>query len=446
VSDVLGGTITFSIEPTLSLSAEPMTIDYFHRQVTVSGTLTGTYPDGSTAPLGGYGITVSGDPGPVTTGPDGGFSVVEDSAQPTITASTEQAPDLDYANGTASVDLTVTTYQLEFAGKLAHAYVDPGSADTLSGTLSYQSSGGKWLPMPDLPVSIYATYPQTGSASATTDGAGRFTVQLPGEPENISWTVSAGAWPFLSPLYSYVNEGVNQAATIERGRLSLDQFGYVSSAGCVVYKGQPDEYQTSAAPIMVEYAARPAGPWKLLGTMKAHWRGVTECPDNIVQDWYGHFAARLPSAYYREALADGDGVLAAHTGAVHLWRYLTKVSGVTVSARSVAKDGDLTVSGRLLARTSAWHPYGGRTVLIVLRPKGSKKWYWIKKVKTSASGSFSAVVRDPGSATWTAVYEGDKTHFASSGRAFYVSVSAAVAAAAGASVRLHLLPWNRTGL
>ena len=50
--------------------------------------------------------------------------------------------------------------------------------------------------------------------------------------------------------------------------------------------------------------------------------------------------------------------------------------------------------------------------MILLKPKGSKVWYWIVKDTTSKTGSFSAKFTDPFSATWSAQYYGGKTDFA----------------------------------
>jgi hypothetical protein len=138
---------------------------------------------------------------------------------------------------------------------------------------------------------------------------------------------------------------------------------------------------------------------------------------------------KLPNAYYRAYFPASPDNLAATSKLEHQWRYLTRIVSLSVSPRSVHRHGQITVSGRLERQAGrGWRSYSGRRILIVLRPRGSKTWYWIHKVTTNSRGYFSKTFADPVSAHWSAAYEGDPTHFASSGAIYYVSVTAAAAA------------------
>jgi hypothetical protein len=58
-----------------------------------------------------------------------------------------------------------------------------------------------------------------------------------------------------------------------------------------------------------------------------------------------------------------------------------------------------------------WHDYSGQTIWIDLHPKGSNStWYYLVKVKTNSKGQFSVTFKDPISATWDAVFEGNDSN------------------------------------
>ncbi len=186
--------------------------------------------------------------------------------------------------------------------------------------------------------------------------------------------------------------------------------------------------------ISIQYSASSAGPWKLLGTLRMNNQGGGVCPVNA--GFYSNLRIKLANAYYRASFAATPDYQATVSKSVHLWKYLTRMTSVSVSPTSVAKGGNITVKGKLQQYAGGkWRAYGGRRVLIVLRPAGHKKWYWIEKVTTSASGAFSKTFADPVSASWTAAYEGDATHFVCSGSIHAVRVTIGVRS-----------PWRGTAI
>jgi hypothetical protein len=73
--------------------------------------------------------------------------------------------------------------------------------------------------------------------------------------------------------------------------------------------------------------------------------------------------------------------------------------------------GKLTIKGTLQYYQSGWRNYGGQKIWIFLHPKGSNStWYWMVKVNTNSKGQFSATFKDPISATWQAVFEGNDSN------------------------------------
>src|SRR3974390_2790501 len=118
----------------------------------------------------------------------------------------------------------------------------------------------------------------------------------------------------------------------------------------------------------------------------------------------GRFAGRLP----RRALA---------------WKYADRITSFAVSKRVVSKGGKLTVSGRLQYYSGRWRNYAGQQVLVILRPQGSKTWYYIATPETNSAGLFSAPFTDPVSATWSAEYLGNSTHLAAVAGTIYVQLT-----------------------
>lgn len=438
VSDQGGTTLTESnapgfmnlqIEPSLTLAASPATIDYAHRSVTFSGSVTGTYPDGSTAPVQGAVVTVSplvagsGDSSfSPTTASDGTYSVTGTVLTWQWQASVTGGPTgLDLtANTEQIVDLTVTQDQLKLTAA-AKGDVNYGKSDKVSGTVMYKS-GSTWHPLSDYQVVVAGTRPDNSGVTTTTDTTGHFTATLADLKTSDYWTVSVGeASAYFNGASKSLTITVNWPAKITRVSERLNPFGVLSASGCIVYKVPNSQEFTSNAPLWVDYAPRPKGPWHVLGKMGASWNGTQMCP-SIGANWTGHFAVRLANAWYRERIKAAPGIEPATSKPAHLWKYLTRIVRFHVSARSVPSGGSLTVSGRLEQHTGHWRGLKHHVVLIVLRPKGKSTWYWIAKPRTTASGHFSATFTDPVSATWSAVFEGGIRYFASAARTVFVKV------------------------
>ena len=113
-----------------------------------------------------------------------------------------------------------------------------------------------------------------------------------------------------------------------------------------------------------------------------------------------------------QAIATGATSYAATTGnAVLAWRYDDRITDYKVSPTTVNAGGKLTISGVLQYWYAGYHNYGGQTIVIYLHPKGSNPtWYWLVRVKTNAKGQFVATFKDPVSATWQAVFEGNDSN------------------------------------
>jgi len=201
---------------------------------------------------------------------------------------------------------------------------------------------------------------------------------------------------------------------------SLNPFGVLSVTACAQTQVQGAFIPGS---LVIQYSASPSGPWKRLGKLGLSTLGTTSCsPNNYFS---GKLGVQLANAYYRAYFPATVDNQAKASKVLHRWKYLTRIVSLSVSPGSVAAGGRITVSGRLEQQAGrSWRGYGHRVVLIVLRPRGSKRFYWIKKVTTNSRGHFSKTLTDPVTAAWSAAYDGDATHFASGGKIVNVTVAA----------------------
>ena len=186
----------------------------------------------------------------------------------------------------------------------------------------------------------------------------------------------------------------------------------VSVHGCLSLRDGVPGSVPSLAGLTIQYAASSNGPWRPLGSLA---RQASLACGHGGRAFSGILPTRLNYAYYRATYAGGTdkagtGYRGSVSGKVLAWKYGNRISSFTISKRTVAKRGKLTISGRLLYYSGTWRNHAGQQVLIILRPHGSGTWYWIAKSKTDSAGRFSATFTDPVSATWSAEYTGNSAH------------------------------------
>jgi hypothetical protein len=424
------GVLGFGDQLTFTVSANHTQVSYDNQAVIVSGSVTGLNPDGSTTPFAGKTITMAGTVGgnasiptdgngdfTVTLKPHGGDWVLFEAN--INSGSQGQSPTITFTARTDPVKVTAS---------LSAATVTYGNRVTATGTVTYEPTSS-YVPLPGHIVEIYETQdPHAPVASATTNASGHFSVVLPNVAGDTRWTFDGGgaaADPYLDQASVSLPMKVNLPIAITGFHASLSQYWQLSYGGCVGFaRSIPGSYVQAS--LVIQYAPRPSGPWRTLnvetqlsggcGNQGARFSGTATAPVN-----YAYYRA-----YERAVPSDGGtdpGRTAAASAAVLAWKYADRITGLSVSPRSLAAGGNLTVKGQLQYYRSGWHDYGSQLVYIVYRAKGSSTWYWIVKVKANSAGRFSATFRDWTSATWSAVYEGNSTHLSAGGSSFYVSVS-----------------------
>ncbi len=288
----------------------------------------------------------------------------------------------------------------------------------MTGTAQYESGSG-WVSLSDSSVQI--TVGRSAPVTVPTSANGSFSYTVP-TTEGTSWRVVAGGTPLLAQAVASGSMHIAVPLSVGAFAATLTTLGVLDASGCVRVTVPHFSPPGTGTRIEIQYAAGRSGPWKTLGWLPIGSTARKSCRAAGEAYFSGALTARLASAYYRADYPGDVNFEHALSRAVRAWKYVTEVSSVRVSPRSVRSGGKITVSGRLRQFGRSWTDYARQQILIILRPRGSKYWYWIYKVTTSSAGWFSKRFTDPTSATWSAEYKGNQTHLASVGASYYVPV------------------------
>ncbi|HEY2076747.1 MAG TPA: hypothetical protein VGH53_10460 [Streptosporangiaceae bacterium] len=307
----------------------------------------------------------------------------------------------------------------------AQPSVNAGATDTLSGVASYVSGGTSHL-LANSPLSIAFTesgaFTYNFSATVTTAADGSYSYVTP----NIAAAIQSGSAIVSSAATANLAAGqatsvsftVNQLAQITSfsGHLSADRVLQFFACG-----GIPEPLADSGlfGPLKYQYSASRHGPWKTLGAGKLG-RNNDEC-DIFGGAYTGKYTARLANAYYRAYAPAVPGQMAGASQVIHLQRYSTRITGLSITPRRVSRDGKVTVSGRLWRLKGTWLPDTRRRIVIEYRYQN--KTYTLKhRLTTDSAGRFRGTFAVPRTAAWLAVYNGSGNEFAAASKAITIRV------------------------
>ena len=428
------GQLSYLIQPTITLTASPAVLGYASSSTTLSGMVTGLWPDGSTAPLAGQQVLVTNSEGQsqqTETDASGDFTVSANYAD-TFTASVSGSTLA--AGSSAPVTVTAATTPTELTATVSTTNTSYGQQVTVSGTLSYQP-GTSWQALAGMPVVVVAPgYPRVSIPVTSADGSfsATFAATEPGAVlvyfNNVQYQQS-GSFPYLASANAATDSiTVDRATSLTQFSASVTSARTVRVKGCVGIADLPAGSESGVpGTITIQYSARKSGPWHRLGkASQLSSAAGSSCGIATVEAAYvGSFTVKLARAYYRASFTPqaGEYLLSSVSPPVLAWKYQTKIASLKVSARKVAKGGKLTISGQLQQDTKRWVGYGHQLVQIVYRKPGAKYSYWIVKVTTNSAGKFTATVKDTFSAAWSAFYPGNSTHYDSSSAGAKVAVS-----------------------
>jgi hypothetical protein len=419
-----GTSLAWLEQPAITLSASQTMFSYTSPSILFSGTFSLDYPDGSadTTSVSGQSLTLAdslGSSSAITTGAGGAYQVTvsqpdSDAAYDvtfggtgTINAATSNPIDVSAVQDPARVTAQASATQLDYGQDL-----------TISGTASYDPGSG-YVPLGSSTVEVFSEpYNSQGtvlSATTTTNAQGGYSVTFPDHASG-SWYVYTGGLPgnsFLDQLLTLAavaTAKVNVAYPVSIASLkaSLSPFAILTLTGCL---HDSNSGKGSGIPLRVEYAARRTGPWHVLKTVDG--TGSKLCGTG--PDYGSTFDYQVPvavaAAYYRLSYPGSSAYQSAATRPVYEAKILTKITNFKISRHTVARDGTVTVSGRLWKDAKGWHPFSGQKVLIEFRYKGV--WYYFPhKPVTSSSGSFSGTFEAYATAPWIAEYRGGSAYFA----------------------------------
>jgi hypothetical protein len=379
----------------------------------ISGTITELAPGATAAPYADQAIviddSVAGDSSLLTSS-TGGYSYQPSDPVPGETITVEVPATA--TNSAAAAPPVRLSAQLLLTAKLSASEVRYGTTVTVSGTVTGYASGGD-APLSGQAVQVYAT---GGLLAATTQTSakGTFAAVLPREASSLSWTVQTGGGPYTTATDT-LPMTVDLPTVITGFKATLNPFWQVSYQGCLGLAPGTPGYVPSLSGLTIQYAASTRGPWHTLGKVPTGQRSYV-CGDDG-RTFTGVLPALLASAYYRAVYAgsahgsgaQSAGYLSSASGTVRSWRYTDRITDFKVTPHTVRQGGKLTISGKLQYHpVRTWLNLTRRTVLIILRPAGSKTWYWILQATTNSKGDFTVTFADPLSATWAAEYLGGK--------------------------------------
>jgi hypothetical protein len=422
-------TLPFAEVPTITPNTVNSVISHDNPAPTISGTVTTQGPGaGNAVAYAGQQVvlvdSVLGNV-PLTTDTNGDYSFTFTDPEPgefftvQVTATSSVA-----AAGTPSTTFSIHADPVTISASLSATTVTYGAKVSVKGTVTYKP-GTTSVPLSGQAVQVF--YNQAVGhpvATAVTDEHGQFSAALPKEATSVHWVLRA-AGPYLTTATDTLPMKVDLPTAISGFQASLSQFWQLSFRGCLALPAGIPRAIPSLSGLTIQYAAHPNGPWHSLGALPK--QNSVDC-GNGGRSFNGTLTAKLNYAYYRASYAGttdstGTGYLPAASGRVLAWKYQDRIIGFTVSSRTVPKGGKLTVHGQLQYFSGKWRDYAGQKVYVILRPPGSKTWFFIVVATTNSAGRFSATFTDPVTATWSAEFFGNATHLATLAPTIPVKVS-----------------------
>jgi hypothetical protein len=414
------GVLSFFAASAVTLAASQVSLSYPNPSTVLSGQVTLTNPDGT--PDTDYSssndlwvrIQVVGGTFsellPISS--DGTFSDLDFAPSASESVVAEVVGAVVDGSKSSPVALTVTSATATLSLAVNPVTETYGKPVTVTGTLS-GTAGSASAPVAGQRVWVSTSTSSAGAlATGTTAANGGFRITLPERAAGGTLYVGSDSATDLAAAVVPLTLKVVHPTLVSSFKVSLSQYWEVSLSGCLGFPASDKtERIDHTSGLTVQYAS-PGGSWKKLGVINGN-ESDQGCGTGGVK-FSGSFAAVENYAYYRVVYAGATGAAsyAATTGgAVLAWRYADRITDFRVSPTVVNAGGKLTIKGTLQYYYRGWHNYGGQTIVISLHPKSSNpKWYWLVKVKTNAKGQFSAIFKDPVSATWQAAFDGNNSN------------------------------------
>lgn len=447
------GGLGFFDEPQMTLTASNTTLSYDDQSTTFSGTVSSVAPDGTSSPLADQAITLYGDTQvhDLTTASDGSYSITLTQPSMGYLYSVQVAATNTMAAGVSGyVQLTPKPNPVKVTATVTPAKLTYGQDITVSGMVTYQPTGStSYVPLPNSKVDIGGDQPpyEPPVATATTNAEGAYSATFKEDQfGNVPVTVYAGGGGGVDQGNAFLDAVLQQATAspdvsvstqteLAQVHWTLASSAALSVTGCFV---APHSGVLTFYPVTMQYATKPTGPWKSIGTIKSWKHESCGSGNNVGAYFAGATYARLASAYYRLSFSGKPLYLASASTPVLKWKYLTKITNYNISPRSGRHLGHVTVTGRLWNYVHGWHAFAHQKIQFWVY--WHKRWYYqVSEPKTTASGWFKARFTLYIAGPVLAQYNGASQYFSCDSKEIKVRITGATHAAAALTTATGLL-------
>ncbi len=398
-------------QTTLSVTPSRQSITEGSQNITFKGTFTGAEAGGASQPIAGAPVDL-GSTRVATTNDEGAFSYTIKDISRATSYHFSVAGTNTYGQASASVPVAVSPAKTRFhALSVTPAHLRYGQKATLRGTVQYLS-GKTWTNLPRGSVQVAEGKADLGIVRSNSKGS--FTASLP-TTHGAGWSAMLNSATLTQAASTVGNLSIAVPTKLQSFKIGLGVNGEVSANGCLEVT-VPVGY-SPLTKIAIQYAAASRGPWKTLGQLQLRDIGASPRACGAATESYfsGSIRVKLANAYYRADFPSSYSFESVASKPVHLWKYETRITGYTVSPRSVKTGQRVTITGQLWAKTKGWQPFANQKVEIVYNDKGTSYWGSLGTAKTNSHGDFKAYALG-GAGSFVAIiygeYGGGKTDFA----------------------------------
>jgi hypothetical protein len=427
------GPLDFTMRPLFTATpvSDPATVDYLHRDVTVSGTLVGVQPGSDDqVPLAGRDVSVEevpvGGSGPsvtlhAVTDADGHYAVhAHLDTLPVFHARfTESSTEVNGSTQT-SMEPHSTTTVVTITGTADKTWVRPGSTLTFSGYARVGYRAPATAPAAAGVAVRLVCYNDAGGIGsqtpAVTDATGHYRITAVADP------VCASAWRVVADTGFVSSLADGSSAYIPVDIPDVAAFSGVSAAIAADHTVTVTGHLTGMYRPLWSYFGENTFLW-YSADGKTKWqrlRGANTGDDHA----FKLVTAGYSDGFYQVRHTDTYDLLAASSPVIHLSRTQTRIVTVRASATKAKAKSVITVSGVLQQYTAgAWKPLGGQPVRLYFRPRGKTAWTYVLGGKSGSNGAITTLrPRVTADGDWLIRYWGDSTHYNSLQTWVYVDV------------------------
>jgi hypothetical protein len=297
-----------------------------------------------------------------------------------------------------SVSIPATSHPSRILLDRTSAKADYPEPVTIQGTLQ-RLLNGAWVTVPSAPIYLSDETDGDVHLTVTTDGAGRFSGDLPlyrTTRARVNLTGNARAYlnpPGSTPTVAELSAVVRPKVRLLVGRHSVDASRVVTLAGRLV--ASPDWPSGEIPPVRVRLQRSTNGTtgFTTVGSVPAY-----------LDLFGGKVRVRNVGGYYRVYYPGSSALQPSYGSVFQLSRRETRITATSVAPTAVKKGRSITITGtaQKFDGTTFVGPGRAVTVKICFREWGSASTSTVTTVRTTISGRFKAAVVPAADGYWSA--------------------------------------------